>query len=108
MHDLYIWEDGRAIPTDDLALWGAQFQSPDRIVEQTQVSEGVKVSTVFLGMDHSFCGIGPPVLWETMIFGGPHDQDQRRYTSREDAIAGHAEMVALARSTPHPPERSPA
>ena len=54
------------------------------------------VSTVFLGIDHSF-GEGPPILWETMIFDGPHDQFQERYTSKEEAIAGHERAMLLAR-----------
>lgn len=33
-----------------------------------------------------------------MIFGGPHDQYQRRYETKEEALRGHAEAVALARS----------
>lgn len=53
------------------------------------------VSTVFLGMDHSF-GEGPPVLYETMVFpaGTVDDRDCRRYRTRAEAVAGHAEMVA--------------
>lgn len=56
------------------------------------------VSTVFLVLDHNHSGGGAPVLWESMIFGGPIDQDQRRYTSREEALAGHAELVTLVRT----------
>lgn len=57
----------------------------------------VTVSTVFLVLNHSF-GEGPPVLWESMAFGGPLDEDQRRYASREAAVAGHAEMVTIAKA----------
>lgn len=57
----------------------------------------ITVSTVYLVLDHSF-GDGPPVLWESMVFGGPIDEDQRRYTSRADAVTGHAELVSLTRS----------
>ena len=48
----------------------------------------VSVSTVFLGMDHSFGG-GSPVLFETMIFGGEHDQYQERYCTWDEAEKGH-------------------
>ena len=56
----------------------------------------VRVSTVFLGINHSFHG-GPPSLWETMIFweGGPLDMYQRRYQTRELAAAGHQLAVDL-------------
>ena len=55
----------------------------------------VEVSTVFLVIDHNHWGGGPPVLWETMVFGGPSDMDQRRYTSLPEAEAGHAETLAV-------------
>jgi len=51
----------------------------------------VLISTVFLSLDHSF-GDGPPVLWETLVFGGPLDGDMERYTTRSAAIAGHQAM----------------
>ena len=54
--------------------------------------DGVRVSTVWLGLDHGF-GIGNPLIFETMVFGGERDQDQRRYSTLEEAEAGHAQMV---------------
>jgi hypothetical protein len=58
-----------------------------------------EVSTVFLGLNHDFTGQGLPVLWETMVFGGPFDQEQRRYTSKAEALAGHAEICAMVALT---------
>ena len=55
----------------------------------------VRISTVFLSLDHSFTG--PPVLWETMVFGGLADEEQRRYTSLSSAHAGHERVGALLR-----------
>lgn len=56
--------------------------------------ETVKISTVFLVLDHGL-GQGIPVLWETMVFGGALDGEQDRYTSRKAALAGHEAMKAL-------------
>jgi hypothetical protein len=62
-----------------------------------------EVSTVFLGLDHQF-GSGPPVLWETMVFGPePWSEWQDRYTSRTDALAGHARVVAMIEAGDEPP-----
>jgi hypothetical protein len=58
----------------------------------TEIGEQ-KVSTVWLGLDHQFLG-GPPLIFETMIFGGPHDRECTRYCTEADAIAGHAATVA--------------
>lgn len=54
------------------------------------------MSTVFLGLDHNFSG-GEPILFETMIFGGPLDGEQRRYHTYDQAERGHTEAVAAAR-----------
>lgn len=70
--------------------------SVTRVLDGDVVTEKILVSTVFLGLDHSF-GDGPPVLWETMVFNGEHDQDQWRYTSQEEAIAGHSHAVQVAK-----------
>lgn len=56
----------------------------------------VDVSTIFLGMDHGYPP-GPPMWFETMIFGGPHDQYQERYETWEEAERGHAVALALAK-----------
>jgi hypothetical protein len=61
--------------------------------------ESVRVSTVHLGLDHSW-GDGPPLIFETMLFGGPEsiDQWQRRYSTEEQARAGiEAAVDALRR-----------
>jgi hypothetical protein len=82
----------------DAAKWQEEHKDR-RIVEQTQCGH-VFVSTVFLGLDHSWDG-GPPVLWESMTFqcddtGTITDRgelDADRYTSHADAEAGHAAIV---------------
>lgn len=56
----------------------------------------ILVSTVFLGLDHALLrDDNTPVLWETMIFGGEHDQYQERYTSHKDALKGHEKALTL-------------
>lgn len=74
--------------------WAAWMQSANRSVARTQISEEVFVSTVFLGLDHNHFGSGPPILWETMVFGGPmHEEMNRCSGSREQAEAMHNDMV---------------
>lgn len=57
----------------------------------------MKVSTVFLGLDHNL--YGPPHLFETMIFGGEHDGYQERYSTWAEAETGHARTVEIAKGT---------
>lgn len=90
--------EGNPVPEPDLLRWAEWFESSGaRRVAFTQVSDEVKVSTVFLGLDHNFGMQGPPVLWETMIFGGKHDTEMWRYSSKEDALVGHDFAVHVAR-----------
>jgi hypothetical protein len=100
MSDKYILDDdGRPVPCDDLEAWAYWFETAERhVADDMDEGEGaarVRVSTVFLGLDHSW-GHGPPVLWESMIFGGPLDGEQQRYSSREEALLGHHAMCLRA------------
>lgn len=52
------------------------------------------------GSDHGHVvGDLPPVLWESMVFGGKHNEEQRRYDNLADAKAGHIDLVALVRES---------
>lgn len=54
----------------------------DRHVAKSTIGNA-DVSTVFLVIDHAFFSAEAPVLYETMIFGGVHDQWQDRYHTRD-------------------------
>jgi hypothetical protein len=42
---------------------------------------------------------GPAILWESMVFGGPLDGEQRRYATRAEADAGHTALcMAVVRA----------
>ena len=94
--------DGHVVvPMDDVLAWARWFESADRVVAQTGIGEA-KVSTVFLGNNHSW-GDGPPQWFETMVFGGPLDGEQDRYETWEQAEVGHAAMcerIQKAKETP--------
>lgn len=98
MSDKYILAaDGRTPIRASLKEWGDFFGNNDaRRVAADELPGGVRVSTIFLGLNHNW-GDGPPLLWETMIFGGDNDQWQYRYSSYEDAVAGHARAVRIAK-----------
>lgn len=94
MDGLYILDaNGEPVPVSDVDNWGTWIVGGgNRHVGRT-LSGDVYVSTVFLGVDHRFGASGPPLLFETMVFGGPLDGEQERYCTRAEAIAGHAAMV---------------
>jgi hypothetical protein len=103
LHGHYILDGHRPVPCDDLMQWCHEFdrrkkerQDPWRVA-LTKL-DNADVSTVFLGLDHSF-GDGPPELFETMIFGGEHHEFCERYSTWEAAEAGHARAVELVKTT---------
>lgn len=59
---------------------------------------GIRVSTVFLGLDHNLGGYGPPLLFETMVFGGPLNEHCIRYSTVDQAAHGHAQLCKRAHS----------
>ncbi len=88
---------GVAHPEPDLAAWGRWMESHERHVASSNLGE-VWISTVFLGLDHAHFS-GPPVLFETMVFGGRHDLYGDRYHTRTEALLGHQRIVHLVRDT---------
>lgn len=92
----YILKDGEPVVEPDFLIWAEWNGNIDnRRVALTEIHD-VQISTVFLGIDHSFGG-GTPVLFETMIFGGSLDQYQERYHTLEEAMIGHERAVEMAR-----------
>ena len=100
----YILDENlEPVACDDSLVWGEWFESADRHLAKTTI-EGIDVSTVFLGLNHDFLGEGPPILWETMIFGKKEgtplfDDYQERYASFDEARAGHEQAVALVKDS---------
>lgn len=93
--DHYILNDDHSVSPVSLMEWATFFE--DRTFRRVGLDElcGVRISTVFLGLDHSF-GEGPPLIFETMVF--PEGSDERlcwRYSTWEQAEAGHKEAVRL-------------
>ena len=86
MSDCYIEVDGVPVVAPDLTTWARSLKS-NQMVGLDTIDDQV-VSTIFLTVDHSF-GVGPPLLYETMIFGGEHDLFCARYSTRDEAAAGH-------------------
>jgi hypothetical protein len=98
--------EGKPIGLGD---WVAMREDHDHaIVAADYPVEGVRVSTAWLGLDHSFL-VGPPVIFETMVFderrarkvtfGGCEllarptwDEWSQRYSTEDEARAGHARI----------------
>lgn len=98
---LYILDGTTPVPVADVMAWATWMhqQGPQLLVERTQLTHEVLVSTVFLGIDHGL-PFGPPQLFETMVFweGSPHHLDCKRCGRWADALQQHAAVVARIQS----------
>lgn len=76
--------------------WMELLESGDvnRRVKLT-TEDGWWVSTVWLGIDHNFSDVGPPLIFETMAFleGSFEALECQRYATAEQARVGHDEVV---------------
>jgi hypothetical protein len=90
----YILKGVKPIKCEDQLTWAMWFEKTDGIVKKTQIDTDEEVCTVFLGFDHQW-GDGPPLLFETMVFGGKLDGDQYRYSTWDEAVEGHSQVVEM-------------
>lgn len=84
-------ENNEPVPEPNVLVAAQFLESGNRSVAQDSIGDA-HLSTVFLCLDHSM-GRPGPILYESMWFGGPNDGDLRRYRTREEALAGHQEML---------------
>ena len=90
--------DGKKVVPADLMTWAhwLEDENTKRTVASTDIC-GLRASTVFIGLDHNFLDDGPPILWETMVFGaGEWDMD-RCAGSWEQAEEMHNKMCERVR-----------
>lgn len=91
MLELYT-VDGTGAPVRcaDWVTWATS----DFRVARTEIGPGY-VSTIFLGWRSP--RPGPPLLFETMAVDVPGLELEERYSTRGEALAGHARAVEAAR-----------
>jgi hypothetical protein len=88
-------EDGKPIPEPDILKWAEWMgREGNKRIAQTEIN-GFWISTIFLGIDHSFIGGVFPILFETLVFtkeGKALEETMQRYSSKTDAIEGHKKV----------------
>ena len=93
----YILKGHEPVPEPDTLKWAMWLNTADRRVSKDIViksgEDAITVSTVFLGLNHQYNPEEPPLLFETMIFGGKFDQDMWRYSTWDEAVKGHNKVA---------------
>lgn len=99
----YIYDkQGQPIEMEQFAALLADLDY--KIVGRTKIGNA-EVSTVWLGIDHNFMREdSAPLIFETMIFGGGHDEFQWRWHTEEEAIDGHDAIVEALKEDRDPEE----
>jgi len=64
----YILQDGIPTPVQNLMQWATWMENHRRDSHIQSIVNGVRVSTVFLGLDFNSSSVGQPLIWETMTF----------------------------------------
>jgi len=93
----YKLDGHRAIPCESIFEWAEWYARADRRVAETWIGD-VRISTVFLSLDHNPFADSDPALFETMVFADDQTHQMCRYFIWEEAEVGHAEMVSLIRA----------
>jgi hypothetical protein len=97
---LYYDRKGRSINLHD---WALMFEETGERIVATKVlrrrNDQVLISTVWVGIDRSFSANphAKPLIFETVVYGGPLDGEVVYYSSEAEARAGHEAMIAVHR-----------
>lgn len=85
---IYYDRDGNGISIQE---WIKLLEDPKYKIVKVDLIKETRISTVWLGLDHSFDLTGPPILFETMDF--PENNLQIHYYTEQEAIEGHNKLV---------------
>ena len=105
----YILENKQPVAEPDIIQWCEWMASENCVVAKDTVTikdtitikiagqnvGKIEISTVFLGVDYS--RTETPILFETMIFGGPLDQQCERCSTYGEALIMHKLMYERVR-----------
>ena len=96
MRHLYYDRSGK--PIASLDEWNRLREDPDtsRVALTEGLPDCASVSTVWFGVDSSLLS-DPPLIFESMVFGGYHHHERWQYASEAAALAGHDQIVAALR-----------
>lgn len=91
----YILDRKKVIATNDMMEFAIFMEHGKRIVKHTKLPGDILVSTVFVGMNMNPFSEGAPVVFETMIFGGEHNDYCEKYSTWEEAEQGHQKAIEM-------------
>ena len=102
----YLLANRIPVPCPNWLEWKAFMKNGDRAVRVDQVTDDIRVSTMFLGLDDDRSGMREPepLLFETVVRGGEWNQYKERYSSWTEAEEGHQRWVEMVKPAMKPDE----
>lgn len=96
IEEIYYDRQGQVIP---FARYQELRRGPAyrQVASETFVRSGVgfmRVSTVWIGINLRSSQMPPPLIFETMIINGRYDAAFWHYATEQEALAGHARVLA--------------
>lgn len=79
-------------PVADTITWGQLRDDLAYMRLRLDHVGDVDITTVWHGINVRL-GADPPHIFETMIFGGPHDLQRMTYVTETEALDGHAQAL---------------
>lgn len=90
----YILIENKPVLTYDFHAWVFWMNHNNRVIKHTNLPDGICVTTMFLGIDNGWSN-DQPILFETLIFGGEHNDFCERYSDYEMALSGHERAIEM-------------
>lgn len=90
-------QEGNPVPVNGMQEWGRWHEHNSAQIAYDEISEDVYVSTIFLGHGIHRSDQVPTRMFETMVFGGKHDQFQLRASTRQEALDHHRMTLDMVR-----------
>ena len=98
--DTSIYYDKQGMPITQ-KQWLNNFKKGNKKIGFDKIGKQ-EVSTVLVGLNMSTEIEAPPLIFETMIFGGEYDQAQWRYYTEEQAKFWHNRIVQALKNGHNP------
>jgi len=99
----YKLDDKYNVVPCSMEEWTVYFEGKHRLLKNTTIKD-VVISTIFLGINTS--GNKKPFLFESMVFGDSDGDYIEKYTSYDEAIAGHNALVSKMKEKHYPAKRT--
>lgn len=103
--DLFFNREGVPISVKEFGRLHRDFSyvrvARTTVMDAANPTKVLEISTVWLGINHNYFEYGPPLIFETMVFGEGSSVDEAmdRYATLKEAEEGHRSMVVTVAAT---------